>query len=301
MVSAASSDSPRSRTHPLVSGNPPAWASSWGQDRYGVWAGFGLGAVESRMRWLPPGSFLMGSPDDEAGRYDDEGPQRRVTLVHGLWLGQVPVTQALWTALGGANPSRFQDPERPVEQVSWDDVKQWLTHVNESKPGLVLRLPSEAEWEYACRAGTMAATYGGSLEIRGESDAPMLDRFAWYGGNSGVGYDLAEAEPSSDWPEKQYAHSRAGTRRVGGKLANGWGLRDMLGNVGEWCEDAWNSAYPAVAEIDPIQLSGGSSALRVVRGGSWDSRARYVRAAYRSGLAPDDRRDSLGFRLARGL
>ncbi len=168
----------------------PAWASAMGRDRFGLWAeisiepGTGKPVIQ-RLRWIPPGRFLMGSPEDEPGRYDDEGPPHPVTLGQGFWLFDTPCTQALWVALGLENPSEFQDPARPVEQVSWDDIQQqFLPALNERIPGFVL--PSEAQWEYACRAGTQTALYTGSIEILGESNAPALDPIAWYGGNSGV-------------------------------------------------------------------------------------------------------------------
>ncbi|HRI09906.1 MAG TPA: formylglycine-generating enzyme family protein, partial [Nannocystaceae bacterium] len=201
------------RGHPLVGGCPPAWACSWGQDRRGVFAGFVVDGVEQRMRWIPPGRFTMGSPPDEPGRWEEEGPAHEVEITRGFWLGDTPVPQGLWEAVMGSNPSRFKDPRRPVEMVSWEECQAFCAALERLVPGLGVRLPSEAEWEYACRAGTKTATYAGAIEIRGERDAPVLDAIAWYGGNSGVDYELAEAEVSSGWPKKQYEHSRAGTRK----------------------------------------------------------------------------------------
>ena len=187
------------------------------------------------MRWIPPGRFLMGSLEDEAGRYDWEGPQHEVTIARGFWLFDTPCTQALWQAvMDGDNPSRFQSPDRPVENVSWNDVQEFLTRINKKVSGLDLVLPSEAQWEYACRAGTTTALYTGEIEILGERNAPALDPITWYGGNSGVGFELDNGYDSGDWPKKQYDHKRAGTRPVGLKAANPWGgLSDMLGNVWE--------------------------------------------------------------------
>lgn len=287
------------RGHPLSGGCPPAWASSWGQDRRGVFAGFVVDGVEQRMRWIPPGTFTMGSPPDEPGRWRGEGPAHEVEITRGFWLGDTPVTQGLWEAVMGSNPSRFKDPRRPVEMVTWEDCQAFCVALERLSPGLGVRLPSEAEWEYACRAGTKTATYAGAIEILGDNNAPVLDAIAWYGGNSGVGYDLEAAHDSSGWPKKQHEHRRAGTRKVGQKLANPWGLHDMLGNVFEWCSDAWHPYSSASSpQRDPSQ-TGSTGDHLVGRGGGWGSSARYVRAAYRRHVHPGDRRDYLGLRLAR--
>ncbi len=139
----------------------------------------------------------MGSPETETGRWNNEGPQHPVTLTQGFWLGEVPVTQALWTAVMGENPSEFRDEARPVETVSWDDCQGFVKAVNEKVPGLDLRLPTEAEWEYVCRAGTTAATWAGDLEIKGLHNASRLDSIAWYGGNRGKDFDRAEGYDST--------------------------------------------------------------------------------------------------------
>lgn len=287
----------RVRSHPLERGEPPAWASLWGEDRFGVFAGFGVGRVEQRMRWIPPGTFWMGSPADEEGRDDDE-ERHEVTLTRGYWLADTPCTQALWQEVTGGNPSEFPSPERPVERVSWEDVQEFLAQLERRIPGLLPRLPSEAEWESACRAATTRATYGGELEIVGVNHAPGLDAIAWYAGNSGVDLDLGkEGRDSSGWPEKQYPHRTAATRKVATKAPNPWGLYDMLGNVWEWCGD-WYGPYGTGSVIDPAGPDQGS--VRVIRGGSWGSLARVVRAAYRDFVPPSDRWVALGFRLARG-
>ena len=274
------------------------WASSWSQgaDRFGEFGNFKVADALQRMRWIEPGSFRMGSPESEPGRDDVETPHE-VTLTEGFWLADTPCPQSLWAAVMGSNPSRFQSPDRPVELVSWEDCQEFCRtlRAQASDPGW--RLPTEAEWEYACRAGTKDATYAGPIETRGERDAPILDAIAWYGGNSGVGYDLAEAEDSSGWKEKQFEHTRAGTRRVKTKAPNAWGLYDTLGNVWEWCED-WFGPYEPGSSTDPRGPSEGSG--RVIRGGSWFLNARNVRAAYRRKCVPSFRGDALGFRLARG-
>lgn len=282
--------------HPLSSGNPPEWASAWGQDKYGVFVAFRIGDVEQHMRWIRPGTFWMGSPENERGRDDDE-TRHRVTISEGFWMAETPCTQALWEAIMGENPSRFESPERPVEQVSWDDCQSFMRRLGERIPGLDPRLPSEAEWENACRAGTKHATYAGDLEILGECTAPVLDEIAWYGGNSGVDFDLEDGADSSGWPNKQYEHSKAGTRIVGQKKRNPWGLYDTLGNVYEWCHD-WYRKYTHRGQFDPTDANEGI--VRVARGGSWVGNVQYVRAAYRDRYQSSDRLRHLGFRLARG-
>jgi formylglycine-generating enzyme required for sulfatase activity len=283
--------------HPLATGCPPRWASGWGQDRYGVFVEFTLQEVTQQLRWIPPGRFWMGSPEEEPGRYDDEGPRHQVTLTEGYWLFDTPCTQALWETVMGSNPSRFQSPTRPVENVSWDDVQDFLARINARIPDLDLALPSEAQWEHACRAGTETAIYTGDLAILGAHNAPALDPIAWYGGNSGVDFDLTSGYDSSSWPEKQYRHTKAGTRPVKLKRANSWGLYDMLGNVWEWCQDGTRD-YDQTTQTNPI----GSlevDADRVLRGGSWYHHARNVRAAYRLTNHPDNRYNDIGFRCAR--
>ena len=198
------------------------------------------------------------------------------------------------------NPSRFQSPTRPVENVSWHDVQDFLARINARIPGLDLALPSEAQWEHACRAGTETAIYTGDLAILGENNAPALDPIAWYGGNSGVDFDLDDGHDSSGWPEKQYPHTKAGTRPVKLKRANPWGLYDLLGNVWEWCQDHWHERLrEALRPTARLGLSGDAGADRVLRGGSWNNDARSVRAAYRYAYPPDDRNADIGFRCAR--
>lgn len=267
--------------HPLQDGRPPAWAVAWGEDRHGAFAAFAVGPpekpVEQRMRWIPPGTFLMGASLSELGR-DDEGPRHEVTLSRGYWIGETPVTQALWVAMMGENPSGFvasgptTDLERPVERVNWEDCQRFLDALNAQVAGLGARLPTEAEWERACRAGTTTATWVG--ELSGEVNAPELDAIAWYGGNSG-----GETHP------------------VGRKAPNPYGLHDMLGNVWEWCADDMRE-YTAASMIDPVGDERGP--IRVRRGGSWGLDARFVRAANRFAYPRVLRDDVLGFRLAGG-
>jgi formylglycine-generating enzyme required for sulfatase activity len=199
----------------------------------------------------------------------------------------------------GENPSRFKTPRRPVEQVSWEDCQRFLEKLNSQRPGLELRLPTEAEWEYACRAGTETATWLGDLEILGKHNAPLLDEIAWYGGNSGVDFDLDDGYDSSNWKGKQYPHTKTGTRPVKLKRANPWGLYDMLGNVWEWCQDPWHDNYRGALADGSAWESHDAAANRVLRGGSWYNGARVVRAASRLANHPDYRNDFIGFRCAR--
>ncbi|GAB6040967.1 formylglycine-generating enzyme family protein [Endothiovibrio diazotrophicus] len=282
----------------------PEWAAAMGRDRFGLWSEIEVAAesgppVVQRLRWCPPGRFRMGSPEDEQGRYDFEGPLHTVTLEEGFWLFDTPVTQALWVAVMGENPSDFQSPERPVEKVSWEDAQAFIERINQRDKNPGLSLPSEAQWEYACRAGTETAVYTGALEIKGKNNAPALDPIAWYGGNSGYNFDLTKGRDSSGWPQKQYDHAKAGTRQVKGRRPNAWGLHDMLGNVWEWTEDHWQENYDGAPEDGSARVSGEAGAERVIRGGSWRDDARRVRAACRLRLVPGFRGYNLGFRCAR--
>ena len=273
----------------------PPWASAIGRDCYGLWAEFRLGEkVRQRLRWIPPGRFLMGSPPDEEGRDSGEGPQHEVTIAEGFWMFDTPCTQVLWEALMGENPSKFKSPDRPVENVSWEGCRKFVEKINE-KFDLSLSLPSEAQWEYACRAGTTTTTYAGPLKIEGTNNAPILDAIAWYGGNSGIDFELSNGWDASKWPEKQFEFDKAGTHPVARKKANPWGLYDMLGNVWEWCKDVWVEDY---TEKSRAAVSDSASALRVFRGGSWCNVALIVCAAYRDHFEPSNRRSYLGFRCA---
>ncbi len=278
----------------------PSWVEQCGRDAFGPWLSFSVpvSAIESvtqRLRWIVPGKFKMGSPRDESGRFGDEGPQHQVAITEGYWLFDTPCTQALWEAVMGENPSYFKSPTRPVERVSWKDCQQFLQRLNERIPGLKLGLPSEAQWEYACRAESETATYAGALEIVGDRNAPALDPIAWYGGNSGIDFELENGYDSTDWKEKQYEHTKAGTHPVGQKQPNQWGLYDMLGNVDEWCKDGKRD-YTNNDERDPLGPEGGG---RVIRGGSWYSNARGTRCACRGANGPDSHYSLLGFRCSR--
>jgi len=293
--------------HPLMTGSPPDCADEWGEDRFGVFIAFTLDEVAQRLRWIPPGRFLMGSPpqetqglareDAERTWFEREHPRHQVTLTKGFWLFDTPCTQALWSAVMGSNPSRFKSADRPVEQVSWDDAQGFVARINARVPGLGLALPTEAQWEHACRAGTGTALYTGPIRILGANHAPELDAIAWYTGNSGVGFELADGYDASAGPERQYSDAKSGTHPVCRKKPNPWGLYDMIGNVWEWCADGPRK-YGADPVADPM---GGPEpgAGRVIRGGSWGDEARFGRCAFRYQNAPDNRLDDLGFRCAR--
>ncbi|MBI4604138.1 MAG: SUMF1/EgtB/PvdO family nonheme iron enzyme [Planctomycetes bacterium] len=223
------------------------------------------------LRRIEPGEYLMGSPPGEEGRGDDES-QHRVKITRPFYLGVTEVTQAEWRAVTGTSPSRFQGDKLPVEQVSWEDAKELCRKLSE-REGKRYRLPTEAEWEYACRAGTATPFHtGGTI---GTSQANYDGSYTYGSGQKGV------------YREKTVA--------VGSFPPNAWGLHDMHGNVWEWCED-WYGAYPQGEVTDPRGPSSGVS--RVLRGGSWDSDPRNCRSANRYRIEPGFRNDGIGFRLA---
>ena len=233
--------------------------------------------VKLKLVKIPAGTFKMGSPEDELGRYDDE-KQHRVTLTKVFLLGKYQVTQAQWKAVMGSNPSRSKGDNRPVENVSWDDTKSFCEKLNERYAGKLPRgykfdLPTEAQWEYACRAGTKTALNNGK-NLAGEGwFCDNLAVVAWY----------------------NYRGDGRETHPVGQKRPNAWGLYDMHGNVWEWCRD-WYDNYSNGAVTDPAGPQSGS--YRVIRGGSWFIFARRCRSAIRGSSSPGDRDYDLGFRLA---
>ena len=278
----------------------PQWAVAFGHDRFGTYADFevppgGKGTpVRQRMRWIPPGRFRMGSPADEPGRWDEE-TQHDVTISSGFWMFDTPCTQALWQAVMLAeNPSAFIYLQRPVERVNWEEASQFAAQLHSRIPELSFSLPTEAQWEYACRAGTTTAIYSGPLEMLGDANAPALDAIAWYGGNCGVDFDLSNGRAVTWLKNKQYDFEKGGTRQVKQKRPNPWGLYDMLGNVWEWCHD-WHGHYSSEAQVDPMGPEMGL--LRVVRGGGWSTNARRVRSACRGRRDPGHPNGNLGFRL----
>jgi len=220
---------------------------------------------------IPSGEFMMGSPSNEKDREFDEGPVHKVTIEEPYYLGKYEVTQEQWLKVMGSNPSRFEGNDHPVEKVSWNDVQDFIEKLNEMEGSDKYRLPSEAEWEYACRAGTTTRFYFGD-------DMWKLEDYAWY----------CELLRSTTYP-------------VGQKKPNLWGLYDMHGNVREWCQDKWHYNYNG-APSDGSAWEDGLTSRRVVRDGGWyyDAwyfRARFSRSASRDDLAPNSRNNDLGFRV----
>jgi formylglycine-generating enzyme required for sulfatase activity len=212
------------------------------------------GGVKMDFVLIRPGSFMMGS---EKG--DDEKPVHKVTITRPFYMGVYKVTQAQWKAVIGDNPSSFKGDDLPVEQVSWEDCQRFVAKLKEKAgQGMICRLPTEAEWEYACRAGTKTEYCFGD-------DEGGLGEYAWY-----------------------RANSEGKTRPVGQKKPNAWGLYDMHGNVWEWCEDGYSAGYYAKSpEADPKGPS--TTAYRVLRGASWGSSANDLRSASRLWYYPSGR------------
>ena len=214
-------------------------------------------------------------------------PMHRVTISEVFFMGKYEVTQAQWQKVMGNNPSNFKGDNLPVETVSWDDAIAFLAKLNAQNDGYTYRLPSEAEWEYAARAGT-TGNYAGDL-----------DSMAWYGNNSGrTRLDTAEIfRTESANYSKRITENGGQTHAVGSKLPNAFGLFDMHGNVWEWCQDWYHDSYAGGPTDGSAWLSGGEQKYRVLRGGSWDDLAFGLRSAYRNRGAPDLRYNILGFRV----
>ena len=238
----------------------PAWAADAGSDQYGLWADLKVEQAVQRFRWVKPGTFSMGSRNSEPNRKEDE-TYHQVTFTHGFWLGDSEVTQDLWQNVTGTNPSEFKgEPTRPVETVSWIDCREFLSTLNSRVVGLNATFPSEAQWEYACRAGTTGPTAGD------------LGVMAWFEQNS-----FKQPHP------------------VKAKAPNAWGLYDMHGNVWEWCAD-WQGDLSESPQQDPQGPESGAN--RVVRGGAWSDAAKHSRSAFRNGDYPGNRGNDQGFRIA---
>lgn len=228
---------------------------------------FRLAALGLVMVWIEPGTFMLGSPDEEGSRGTDEGPQTRVTITRGYWIGKTEITQAQWRAVMGTSPSRFRADALPVEQISWSDASEFSRRVTTTESaegrlhsGYAYALPTEAQWEYAAKAGGAG------------SFLANVDDLAWHDQNSGLS-----------------------THPVGTKKANAWGLHDTLGNVWEWCAD-WYGSYPGGNVQDYAGPAVGWA--RSSRGGSWWAGPRGARPANRYRDMVQNGNDDVGFRLA---
>jgi len=253
--------------------------------------------VTLEMVSLPAGQFLMGSPD-----YESEKPPHQVK-VNSFAIGKYPVTQAQYQAVMGTNPSHFKNnPQNPVEQVSWNDAQAFCQKLSQIT-GKTYRLPTEAEWEYACRAGTTTRFYFGD-------DASKLGDYGWYGNNSGkqvIDIDAARIwqEVGMDWDkyQKRLIANSNPTHPVGQKKPNAWGLYDMSGNVWEWCEDSWHDSYigaPTDGSAWFIKNDNRSQYPKCLRGGSWFFSPYGCRSAIRFRNYPGVGNYLLGFRVACG-
>ena len=245
---------------------PAVWASEWGQDEIGLWMGFTYKGASYRFRWILPGKFKMGSEEG----HDDEKPVHEVVITQGFWIGEATVSQALWRAVTYKEPSYFNGNDLPVDSVSWEDIEHFIGLLHQENQELKLCLPTEAQWEYSCRAGTHSEYFFGDK--------------------------ITHNQVHFDQPPD------VGTLQVKGKPANAWGLYQMHGNVKEWCQDKFDKRYYHKSEkkdpSGPDELSDYRD--RVLRGGSWGSSKEYSRSAYRDGRSPEFGSGNVGFRLARG-
>ncbi|MEN9668800.1 MAG: hypothetical protein RLZZ386_707 [Planctomycetota bacterium] len=220
------------------------------------------------MLLVPPGTFMMGASPGDTQASDDEKPAHEVTITKAFYLGRTEVTQAQWFKVMDTNPSKFRGESLPVDSVSWNDISVFL-----KKTSGGLQLPTEAEWEYAYRAGTTTAFHSYAAQPNGFNDDTLLSNIAWINSNSGNQ-----------------------THAVGGKFANGLGLHDMAGNVWEWCQD-WYGPYSSASVTNPTGPTTGS--YRLCRGGSGGSSPTYCRGSQRNGYTPVTVVNGIGFRVVR--
>lgn len=255
----------RQRVNPITNGIVDLQISAALPDRF-------TNSIGIQLKLIPAGTFLMGSPSDEEGRHDDEGPRHRVTLSKSFYMGIHEVTQGQWESVMKRTPWKGENyvkegADYAASYVSWDDATEFCRRLSQLE-GKTYRLPTEAEWEYARRAGTSTRFHFGDSDST-LSNYGWFDKNAWY-------------------VDEKYAHM------VGQKRANDFGLYDMHGNVWEWCSD-WKGEYSSAAQTNPPGPSSGSS--RVLRGGSWVSEPFYVRSAFRYVNTPGSRNDDIGFRV----
>jgi formylglycine-generating enzyme required for sulfatase activity len=226
--------------------------------------------------YIPPGRYVMGSPPDEIGREELE-IQHEVVLTRGFYLQTTEVSQAQWQAVMGINPSEYRGDDLPVHNISWIDAKKFIRRLNQLEGDTLYQLPSEAQWEYACRAGSQKAFANGALTVPGSAVDSLLDKVGWYKANA-----------------RQAPHPAAS------KSPNAWGLYDMHGNVWEWTEDWWESWYGKFSGSpvnDPLGPPKGR--FKIYRGGGWFAEAPYQRCASRRRAEPGSKSPGIGFRIAR--
>lgn len=261
---------------------PPPWASTWGEDAFGLFAELHFRGLVQRFRWILPGSFFMGSPLSEPEREPwsiCKETWHLVTLSKGFWLADTACTQSLWQAVMGGNPSHFKDDaHKPVETVRWFEVQLFIHTLNRQIAELKARLPSETEWEYACRAGSETPfSFGDNITSQQVN----------YDGN----------HPYAGGEKGEYRRTTVAVKSL---PANAWGLFEMHGNVWEWCQDGWQTDLGRNDVADPLFDPPDQDVGRVLRGGSWNNDGRYLRSAIRNGYLPGDRDDDSGFRLVLG-
>ncbi len=238
-------------------------------DEHTLWL---AGSVPLSLVRVPAGAFMMGPYPGEQDSYDDELPQHKVTISRDFWMSKYEVTQAQWRAIMGDNPSYFPGDNKPVECVSWIDIRGtngFLAKLNAAHPNRGFRLPTEAEWEYACRAGTTTRFYWGD-----DLNCTQIGAYAWFRDNAS-----------------------GATKPVGQKLPNAFDLYDMCGNVYEWCEDDWHYGYNGAPINGGAWIDAPRGAKRLMRGVSYDSVCANLRSAYRNGYLPEDRYINVGFRV----
>lgn len=240
------------------------------------------GSTSFEMMQVPAGHFKMGSPSTEIKRNENEGPQRTVDIQE-FWMGKYPVTQEEWIIVSQfppvdielkSNPSHFKEGKRPVESISWHEAVEYCKRLS-NHSNRTYRFPTESEWEYACRAGTMAPFHFGET----------------------VTTDLANYDGRTKYGEGPNGEYREQTSDVGNFPPNAFGLCDMHGNVWEWCADHWHNNYKGAYPDDRVWIESGSSKFRVIRGGGWNHSPEYCRSASRIGNTPTDRHSDIGFRV----
>ena len=246
--------------------------------------------VNLTLMLIPSGEFIMGAPKDEPDSRDRECPQHRV-LLPSFFLGRYPVTQVQWRIVAGydpvernldPDPAHFKGNNRPVERVSWDDAQEFCQRLSR-KTEKVYRLPTEAQWEYACRAGTTTPFYFG------ETILPELANY-----NTEYSYNDTEFR----YIDNSTAESQGVTTEVGSFPANDWGLHDMHGNVWEWCEDDYHDTYKDAPVDGSVWVDANREETdRLLRGGFWDEEPQYCRSAARIFNSRDFRNDGIGFRV----